>query len=336
MSKAVYIATMESGSGKSIVTLGLMRMLLGKVAKVGYFKPIISDFNGDKKDNHIDTIVKHFDLDIQFDEAYAFTKSEVLEKQHNGEQDSIIDKVIEKFKVLEERFDFILVEGTDFSGEGTATELKINSDIAKNLGIPAIIVESGADKTMEDFVNNMFSAYDLFEDREVEILAVIANKVKKKNIPWIKNELSKKLPKNIIVNAIPKIKQLANPSIKEVKDKLNAKVLFGEDRLHHEINTFVVGAMQLRNYLPRIKNNSLMVAPGDRADLILGALQAKFGNFSGAIEQFLLALKYDPNSAILYNFLGHAYSDNQQPELSTKYFNKAYELDPSLNPRNKK
>jgi len=68
----------------------------------------------------------------------------------------------------------------------------------------------------------------------------------------------------------------------------------------------------------------------------LGALQAKFGNFPDAIKHFLIALKYDPTSATICNFLGNAYSDNHQPELSTKYFNMAYELDPSLNPRNKK
>jgi len=315
MSKAVYIATMENGSGKSIVTLGLMRMLLGKVAKVGYYKPIISDFNGDKKDNHIETVRKHFELDISMDDAYAFTKSEVLEKQHNGEHDAIIDKIIEKYKALEEKYDFILVEGTDFSGEGTATELKINSDIAKNLGIPAIIVESGADKSMEDFVNNMFAAYDLFEDREVEVLAVIANKVKKKNIPWVKDELIKKLPKDIIVNAIPKIKHLANPTIKEIKDELNAKVLFGEDRLHYEINSFVVGAMQLHNYLPRLKNNTLMVAPGDRSDLILGALQAHISDSYPRLSGILLTGGLIPEEPILKLIEG---LDHRIPILSVK------------------
>ena len=60
MSKAVYIATMEKGSGKSIVTLGLMRMLRGKVAKVGYFKPIISDLEEGEIDNHIDTFYRIF------------------------------------------------------------------------------------------------------------------------------------------------------------------------------------------------------------------------------------------------------------------------------------
>ncbi len=299
MSKAVYIATMESGSGKSIVTLGLMRMLLGKIAKVGYFKPIISDFKDKKKDNHIDTVLSHFDLDISFNQAYAFTKSEVLEKQHTGEKDAIIDKIIEKYKALEEKYDFILVEGTDFSGEGTATELKINSDIAKNLGIPAIIVESGSDKTIDDFVNNMLAACDLFEEREVEVLAVIANKIKSKNINLVCGSLRKKLPSTIIVNAIPIITHLANPTIKEVKDALNAKVLIGADFLHHEITNFVVGAMQLHNYLPRLKENSLMISPGDRSDLILGALQAHKSDNYPKLSGILLTGGLIPESAII-------------------------------------
>ena len=43
MSKAIYIATIESHSGKSLVSLGLLRMMLTKSIKVGYFRPIIND-----------------------------------------------------------------------------------------------------------------------------------------------------------------------------------------------------------------------------------------------------------------------------------------------------
>ena len=48
MNKAIYIATSEHNSGKSIITLGLMSMLIGKTAKVGYFRPIIEDSNTEK------------------------------------------------------------------------------------------------------------------------------------------------------------------------------------------------------------------------------------------------------------------------------------------------
>jgi phosphate acetyltransferase len=48
-----------------------------------------------------------------------------------------------------------LVEGTSFSGEGTAIELDINVLIAKNLGIPVTIVGSGENKSIEELVDTL-------------------------------------------------------------------------------------------------------------------------------------------------------------------------------------
>ena len=62
MSKGIYVATIEPNSGKSVVVLGLMRMLLGKTAKVGYFRPIIEDLESGEMDNHISTVLSHFDI----------------------------------------------------------------------------------------------------------------------------------------------------------------------------------------------------------------------------------------------------------------------------------
>ena len=126
MNKGIYIATSEANSGKSIVALGLMRMLLGKTAKVGYFRPIIDGEKGGKKDNHINTIISHFELDIKPNEAFAYTRSEFISKRNQGKEGEIFDTIIEKYKALEEKNDFVLVEGSDFSGEGSAIELDAN------------------------------------------------------------------------------------------------------------------------------------------------------------------------------------------------------------------
>ncbi len=291
---------MEEGSGKSIVTLGLMRMLRGKVAKVGYFKPIISDFEKGELDNHISTILSHFKLDITYDEAYAYTKSEVLTKMHDGQIDTVFDTIIEKYKAIEDKFDFVLVEGTDFSGEGTAVELEINTDIAKNLGMPAIIVESGLRKTMQEFANNLLSAYDLFEENDVRVLAVIANKVKPENMEWVQDELYHELPKNLVVAAIPRIDLLSYPTIKEVIKELDAEVLFGEgDDLNIQVAHYMVGAMRLPNYLSRMKENTLIVTPGDRSDLILGALQANISMNYPMISGLVLSGGLRPEAPII-------------------------------------
>src|SRR5690606_4575949 len=109
--KGIYIATTEPNIGKSIISLGLMQSLLGKAAKVGYFRPIIDDFKPGKIDNHINTVSTYFNLDMKFEDSYTFTRSEVIRKKNENKDDEIIGKIIEKYKSLEARFDFILVEG---------------------------------------------------------------------------------------------------------------------------------------------------------------------------------------------------------------------------------
>ena len=299
MNKAIYIATSEENSGKSIITLGLMSMLMGKTAKVGYFRPIVEDFEEDKLDNHIETVINHFGLDIPFQDAYAITKSKLIKKKNKGKIGEVIDLIIEKYKRLEERFDFVLVEGTSFTGEGTVIELDINVLIAKNLGIPAIIVGSGVGKTLEELVDSLHLAYDSFKVKEVEVLAVIANKVQPENLELVTAGLKKSLPESVLVNSIPKISSLNNPTIQEIVKELNATVLFGSAFLNNQIGSFSVGAMQLRNYLLNLKENGLVITPGDRADIILGALQANESVNYPAISGIVLTGNIIPEESIL-------------------------------------
>ena len=274
MSKAVYIATTGPDSGKSIVSLGLMQQLLGKTAKVGYFRPIIDDYKLGGIDNHINTMISHFDLKLSFQESYAYTRSQVILKKNQGREEEIISTIISKYKAMEDRCDFVLVEGTSFSGEGALIEWDINVLIAKNLGIPAIIISSGVGKTLEEFVGNMQMAYDSFKDKGVEVLSIIANKVQHENVALAINGLKKDLPSHVLIHAIPLNPVLANPSIKEIVETLDGKVLFGGNFINNQAGAFSVGAMQLRNYLTFLKEDSLVITPGDRADIILGALQA--------------------------------------------------------------
>jgi phosphate acetyltransferase len=50
--------------------------------------------------------------------------------------------------------------------------------------------------------------------------------------------------------------------------------LFGQQLLSNQVDHFIVGAMQLSNCLTRLKENTLIVTPGDRADIIVAMLQA--------------------------------------------------------------
>ncbi|AGC75263.1 phosphate acetyltransferase [Nonlabens dokdonensis] len=296
--KAIYITTIEPHSGKSIVSLGLMQLLLSKTPKVGYFRPIIDDFESGKMDNHIKTIISYFNLDLKFEDAYAFTRGEVIAMKNLDQEDEIISKIIEKYKAVEEQYDYVLIEGTSFSGEGSLIEFDINVAIARNLGVPAIILASGVDKSLEDLTGSLRIAFDSFKDKGVEVLAVIANKVMEENAHLVVSNLQKKLPQQVIVNAIPLNPILANPSIKEIVDVLDATVLFGENYLNNQAGYFSVGAMQLRNYLTHLKDNGLVITPGDRADIILGALQANISANYPSISGIVLTGGLVPEESI--------------------------------------
>ncbi|MEO8237903.1 MAG: phosphate acetyltransferase [Flavobacterium sp.] len=299
MSKAIYIATSDQNSGKSIITLGLMSILIGKTAKVGYFRPIVEDFIDGELDNHIETVLSHFNLDIKFEDAYAITKSKLIKKKNKGKIGEVLDLIIEKYKKLEERFDFVLVEGTSFTGEGTSIELDLNVLIAKNLGIPTIIVGSGVGKTLDELVDSLYLVYDSFKIKEVEVLSVFANKVQPENIELVTKGLQKSLPANVLVNTIPLISSLNNPTMQEIVNELDAKVLFGSTYLNNEIGHFSVGAMQLHNYLVHLQDNALVITPGDRSDIILGALQANESANYPTISGIILTGNIIPEESIL-------------------------------------
>ena len=297
--KAIYITTTEPNSGKSIVTLGLMQALLGKAAKVGYFRPIIDDFKKGEIDNHINTVSTYFNLDINFNDAYAFRRSEVIKMKNDNKDEEIIRRIIEKYKAIEERFDFVLVEGTSFVGEGSIIEFDINVLIAKNLNVPAIILASGVGKSLEELVGNLQMAFDSFKDKGVEVLCVIANKVEEENQNLVISELKQHLPSEVIVNAIPLNPILGFPSIKEIIDVLDGKILFGEPYINNQAGSFSVGAMQLPNYLKHLKENGLVITPGDRADIILGALQAHISGNYPSISGILLTGGLIPEDSII-------------------------------------
>ncbi|MGY6650295.1 phosphate acetyltransferase [Wenyingzhuangia sp. IMCC45574] len=299
MSKAIYIAASHSNSGKSIVTLGLMRILLGKTTKVGYLKPIITK-DKNHKDFHIETILSHFDLDIDYDDAYVFTGKEVIAKRNQGKGGDVIDTIIKRYKKMESKYDFVLVEGTDFEGDATSYESDLNVEIAKNLGIPALLIskaKKGA--SVNDVVESTKLIYDTFSGHDVNVLSVIINKVNKNHVDMIESHLQRIVPESVVKAVIPFSNKLSNPTVAEIVRELGADVLFGESSLNNPIGAYGVGAMQLRNHLETYVDDYLVVTPGDRADIILGALQANISKNYPKMAGIVLTGGLQPEKAIL-------------------------------------
>jgi hypothetical protein len=67
------------------------------MAKVGYFRPIIEDFEEGGFDNHRNRD-RTFGMDIEFEDAYAITKSKLIKKKNKGKIGEVLDLIIENIK----------------------------------------------------------------------------------------------------------------------------------------------------------------------------------------------------------------------------------------------
>lgn len=92
---------------------------------------------------------------------------------------------------------------------------------------------------------------------------------------------------------------MQNPSIKEIVEELDAEVLVGKENLSNLTGKFAVGAMQLPNFLNHIDQNSLVITPGDRADIILGSLQAHISSKYPSVAGIVLTGGIKPEETIM-------------------------------------
>ncbi|GAB3905578.1 phosphate acetyltransferase [Larkinella knui] len=298
MSKAIFIASVEPYTGKSVVSLGLVNWLLGKTMKVGYFKPIISEQRPGQKEIHIEAILDYFSLPIAYEDTYAFTRQEALQRMETAGRSDMLNTIISKYKKLEDTCDFTVIEGSDFLGEGVAFEFESNAAIAKNLGAPVLMVISGEAKTTAQIVSSALSALQGFDSREVQVLGLVANRVKADQIDDVRELLRMQLPADILLMVIPWEKYLQSPTMNEIREALGAKVLLGESLLSNRVDNFVTGAMMLPNFLNYIKENVLIVTPGDRGDIIIGALQANLSANYPKVAGLVLTADTEPDEPV--------------------------------------
>ena len=287
MNKAVFVATSHARSGKTAVSLGLMNILVGMARKVGYFRPVISDPVNGARDEHIETMLSYFNLDQQYENAFVFTRSQIERLTNQGKQDVVISRIIAQYKALEERYDYILVDGSDFYPEGSILEFEVNLEIPRNLGLPTILVEAQNDLTDEETVTNLCLVYKQFREKDVEVLAAIANKASG-DLKKLRDDISLALENdNVLTAAIPANHRLDCPTMDEIRSALGARVLLGHDYLGNVVEDSQVGAMQAPNFLKTVHNNTLIIVPGDRSEILMAAALANHSpscpNISGVV-----------------------------------------------------
>ncbi|MCF6359202.1 MAG: phosphate acetyltransferase [Cyclobacteriaceae bacterium] len=295
MIKSIFISSAEPYSGKSLITLGVYETILRKTPKVAFFKPIIRDQVAGGKDKNIDLICSRYNLSQSYEESFVYYRKEAQKLLGKGKMGEFVETILQKYKALEEKNDFVIVEGSDYVGEGSYFEFDINALVAKNLGLPVLIIGQGLGRALDEILNPLTMAIETFHHQDTKILGVITNRV----MPERKKELIKAMKKQLPAisgfhSVIPVDPILSSPTLQEVAEQLGAHVLFGEDKLDNLATSFQSVAMQLNNYLKIMKDGSVALTPGDRLDILMGALQANASQNFPSISGMVLTGGYNP------------------------------------------
>ncbi|MCR4337297.1 MAG: phosphate acetyltransferase [Candidatus Omnitrophica bacterium] len=299
MSKNLYIAATESSSGKSIVALGIMEMLCSNLSKVGFFRPIINQVQRGEKDKDIELIATQFKLTASYEEMSCFTFEQVQELVSKGKKDFVVEKIIEKYNRMKDLYDFIVLEGTDYNTSTAAYEFDINAEISKNLGCPVLLVSNAFQKNAEQIIYSTKLAMESLNLKGCEIIGTIINRIDPSNSTTTIHHLqNSSLAQGQIICTIPEDPYLGWPTIQQVADHLHAKVLLGESSLNRHVSHFTVAAMQLRNFLLRIKDRSLIITPGDRADVIVACCVSMISRNYEKIAGIVLTGGLEPEDSV--------------------------------------
>ncbi len=294
MARAVYVTSMEPASGKSMVSLGLMEALSRHSSRVGYFRPVVQSVG---EDNTINLIRQRYELAQTYEQSFGITTAATRGVGSLHDADSLISEIMGKFDALAADCDVVLVEGTDYTGASAAFEFELNVTMALNLAAPILLVITAHDHRPEQVRGAVNAARDSLRDHEVNLLGIAVNRVEPGQAEAIRASLG---PMASPVWILPEEPTLQLPSLHQISSELGATLLIGsQESLDREVTGVRVAAMTLPNLLDRLQDGVLLVTPGDRADVLLAALTARFSDQVPSISGVIVTGGVQPDPRVL-------------------------------------
>lgn len=285
---------MEPASGKSMISLGLMEALSRHSARVGYFRPVVGS---DAQDNTIDLIRHRYALAQTYEQSYGITTDQTRGVGSLHDADSLISQIMGKFEALAAECDVVLVEGTDYTGASAAFEFELNVTMALNLAAPVLLVISAHHHRDDQVRGALNAARESLADHDVNLLGIAVNRVEPDHVDALRDSLT---DVSEPVWIIPEERSLQLPSLHQISAILNAKVLIGDPAsLDREVTGVRVAAMTLTNLLDRLDDGVLLVVPGDRSDVLLAAMTARFSDQVPSISGVIVTGGVEPDPRIL-------------------------------------
>jgi len=290
VSRSVYVASSEGETGKSAVALGLLDALVREVGSVGVFRPLTTvgaHPEAGERDLIIDLLVSRPGVQQTYDDAIGVTYDLARE-----DPDEALHVIVERFGQLAERFEVVLVLGSDYTDVSTGTELSFNAKVAANLGSPVVLVVHGRGRTPAQVHAAAESALAELRAQHSATVAVVANRVDPVALDATRAALADH--DDVLVAAIPESPVLSAPTFGALVEAAGGHLVLGSEAwTARDALGIIVAAMSLPNVLARLRPDVAVIAPSDRTDLIPGLMLAHQSGTFPTLAGILLTGGYE-------------------------------------------
>lgn len=293
MTRSVYVTGIGRSDGRQVVELGVMELLTRQVDRVGVFRPLVHD----GPDRLYDLLRSRYRLSQPASTVFGMGYEEAAALQAEQGTDVLVSRLVERYHQVAGAYEAVLVLGTDFADTGLPAELALNARLANEFGAAVLPVVAARDQAPDAVVAEVRNAHHAYASLGADLIAMVANRVADPKAAEAVRGLAERLPEPVYV--LPEEPALAAPTVAQVKETTGAEVLLGDHAgLARDVRHLVFGGAHLPAFLPALTEGSLVITPGDRSDLIIGALAAHSAG-SPAIAGVLLTLDEHPGEQTL-------------------------------------
>ncbi|MEE4540728.1 phosphate acetyltransferase [Streptomyces sp. V4-01] len=293
MTRSVYVTGIGRGDGRQVVELGVMELLTRQVDRVGIYRPLVHD----TPDRIFELLRARYRLPQDPATVFGMGYEEAAALQAEEGQGALTARLVEGYLRVAEEYETVLILGSDFAGTNLPAELGVNARLANECGASVIAVIGGRDQGADSVVAEVRNAHHAYTNLGCDVIALVANRVAAAQVESAAGQLRRTL--EVPVYVLPDEPALSAPTVRQIVETLGAEVLLGDDAgLSRDAMDFVFGGAMLPTFLSKMTPGCVVVTPGDRADLIIGALAAHSAG-SPPIAGVLLTLDERPGPDIL-------------------------------------
>ncbi|GAB2489752.1 phosphate acetyltransferase [Luteococcus sediminum] len=290
MTKAVYIASSEGGVGKSTIALGLVEAFARSVKSVGVFRPLVKHADDDIVTR---TLVAQKAVPQSYDDAIGISYAELAE-----DPDQAMSTIVERYDQLRDKYDALVIVGSDHADVSAPIEMNFNARVAANLNAPVLLAVRGKNRTVDEVKRSAEVGLKEFTASHNSIFGVIATRVDPKLADEARIALAGLRP-DLVTGVLPETSQLAAPTVEMQVEALQATMWSGSSReLGKESLGILVAGMTLPNLLKRLEKDQTVVVPADRTDLLPGLVAAHVSNDFPDLAAIILTGGYEVPESI--------------------------------------